>query len=102
MHTLECFNDELDHFSMLEKYLIKNSSISNTIKAIRRKHILMMATLCKYEQELKTEYEYGKTEYNKVRLKLHEQKCENYLQLHQDYHKFKNQIFNILKTYRKE
>ena len=81
MHTLESFNDELDHFNSIEKQLIKNSSVSNAIKAMRRKNILMMATLCKYEQELKTEYEYGKMEYDEVRLKYHLLKRENYLKL---------------------
>ncbi|MEY8847952.1 hypothetical protein AB9K26_04015 [Psychroserpens sp. XS_ASV72] len=100
MHTLESFNHELDHFTCLEKQLIKNGSISNEIKAIRRKNILTMASLCKYEQELKTEYEYGKTEYNEVRLKYHLQKRENYLKLKEEYSTFKNKVFNILKRFR--
>ncbi|WP_369994518.1 hypothetical protein [Winogradskyella sp.] len=101
MHSLESFNHDLDHFSCLEKHLIKNSSISNEIKAMRRKNILTMASLCKYEQELKTEYEYGKTEYNEVRLKYHLQKRENYLKLKEEYSTFKNKVFNMLKKFRR-
>lgn len=102
MHTLESLNDELDHFNSIERQLIKNSSISNAIKAMRRKNILMMAALCKYEQELKTEYEYGKTEYDEARLKCHLLKRENYVRLKIDYNAIKNKIFNILKKFRRQ
>jgi len=102
MHTLESFNEELNHFNGIEKQLIKSSSISNAIKAMRRKNILMMATLCKYEQELKSEYEYGKTEYDEARLKYHLLKRENYIKLKIDYKMFKNKIFNILKRFRRQ
>ncbi|MBR9846772.1 MAG: hypothetical protein GYB35_12025 [Algicola sp.] len=101
MQTLESFNDELDHFNSIEKQLIKNSSISNAIKAMRRKNILMMATLCKYEQELKTEYEYGKTEYDEVRLKCHLLKRHNHVKLKVEYNTFKNKIFNMLKRFQR-
>ncbi len=102
MLSLECFNDELDYFELLEKQLIKNSSISNTIKVIRRKNILLMASFCKYEQELKIELEYGKTEYDEAKCIGHNQKRNRYLELMSDMRSFKNDTFKILKTYRRQ
>jgi hypothetical protein len=99
---LEDFNTELDHYSAIEKQLIKNSSVLNAIKAMRRKNILMMASTCKYEQELKTEYEYGKTEYNNMRSKYHEQRRDDYMQLIIEYQRFKSNILNTLKVYRRQ
>ncbi len=98
---MECFNSELDHFSVIEKQLIKNTSVSGTIQAIRRKNVLSMANLCKYEQELKTEYEYGKLEYDYSRLKLHEQKRAIYNKLFEDYNAFKNQFYLIVRKYQR-
>lgn len=102
MCTLESSNDELGHFNHIEKQLIKNVSIANTILLTRRNIILMMANLCKYEQELNTEYEYGKVEYDGVRSKLHKQKRESYFKLIKEYNKFKHQIYVLLKTYRRK
>lgn len=96
---LEDFNTELDHLNIIEKQLIKNSSVSNAIKAMRRKNILNMASICKYEQEIKTEYEYGKGEYNEIRLKYHKQRQQNYFQFLEEIKLFKNQIYKLLKRY---
>ena len=100
MSMLEDFNTVLDHLKTIEKQLIKNSSVSNSIKAFRRKNILMMASICKYEQELKTEYEYGKTEYNDLRSKYHEQRRQNYLYFLNEQSIFKNQVYTQLKRYK--
>lgn len=98
---LEDFNIELDHFAIIEKQLVKVISVAQNIQAIRRKIVLTMANLCKYEQELKTEYEYGKTEYDATRLKVHEHKRETYLKLVEEHQKFKIQFYTILKKYQR-
>tara|TARA_R110002049_G_scaffold159800_3_gene324832 strand:- start:7298 stop:7687 length:390 start_codon:yes stop_codon:yes gene_type:complete len=100
--TLEFFNSELDHLSIIEKQLIKNASVSSTILALRRKNVLNMATLCKYEQELKTEYEYGKVEYDLNRLKVHEQRREHYLKLVEECNTFKNQFYMLVRKYQRK
>ncbi len=102
IYFLESFNEELGYFNSIEKQLVKNPSIANTIVSIRRNNILMMANLCKYEQELKTEYEYGKIEYDTARARLHKQKRESYLQLIKEYNKLKNQIYVMLKSYHRK
>ncbi len=102
IHTLEYVNSELNHLSVIEKQLIKVISVSVTIQAIRRKNVLNMASLCKYEQELKTEYEYGKIEYDNLRLKVHEQKRENYLKYLNEYNSFKDQFYLLLKKYQRK
>ncbi|MBU2922263.1 hypothetical protein KO504_13000 [Winogradskyella psychrotolerans] len=102
INTLEFFNNELDHFSVIEKQLIKKASVSSTIQAIRRKNVLNMAILCKYEQELKTEYQYGKTEYDLNRLRFHEQKRISYMKLVDECNTFKNKFYLSLRKYRRE
>ena len=61
-----------------------------------------MATLCKYEQELKTEYEYGKVEYDLNRLKVHEQRREHYLKLVEECNTFKNQFYMLVRKYQRK
>jgi len=99
---LESAITELDHFLIIEKQLIKVTSVSNTIQAMRRKVVLNMASLCKYEQELKTEYEYGKFEYNAIRSKHHEKKRQGYLQLLKELMALKNHIYILLKKYQRK
>ena len=77
------------------------TSVSNTIQAIRRKNVLNMANLCKYEQDLKAEYEYGKVEYDFNRLKVHEQKRENYLKFLGEFNNFKNQFYLLVRKYQR-
>ncbi|WP_178989290.1 hypothetical protein [Winogradskyella schleiferi] len=96
---LEDFNTELDYFGIIEKQLVKMISVSQTIQAIRRKIVLTMANLYKYEQELKTEYEYGKVEYDANRLKVHEHKRHIYLKLVEEHQRFKIEFYTILKKY---
>lgn len=49
-NTLECFNNELDHISIIEEQLIKTTSALSLIQTISRKNIMVMANLCKYEK----------------------------------------------------
>ncbi|WP_431134616.1 hypothetical protein [Psychroserpens mesophilus] len=100
--NLEWLNSELDHFKIIEKQLLHNNTMSIAIQAIRRKNILNMANLCKYEQELKVEFEYGKIEYDATRLKFHEHKCENYLKFIEEYNAFKHQFYVLLKKYQRK
>lgn len=100
LYTLEQFNNKLDCFSVLEKQLIQSASVSNMIKVLRRKNVLIMGTFCKYSQELKNEFEYGKTEYNEVRSKLHEKKREEYKILLQECTAFELHIYKLLMRYK--
>lgn len=102
INTLECFNNELDHLSIIEKQLIKIATVSGTIQAIRRKNVLHMANFCKYEQELRIEYEYGEVEYDLYRLKVHEQKRMDYMKLFEEYNTFKNQFYLLIRKYQRK
>lgn len=103
MHNvLEAFNTELDHLSVIEKQLLKNVSVSSAILAMRRKNVMLMACFCKYKQELNTELEYSKTEYDLNRLKVHEQKRESYILLIEDFSAFKNQYYTLLKKFKRD
>lgn len=99
---LEAFNLELDSLSIIEKQLICNTSVFNEIKAIRRKNVLSMANLCKYEQELIREIEYGKEEYSVSRVKLHNQKRDSYMLLLENYNTFKNNFYILLKKFKRK
>ena len=100
LYTLEQFNNKLDCFNTLEKQLIQSASVSNMIKVLRRKNVLIMGTFCKYSQELKNEFEYGKTEYNEVRAKWHEKNREEYKQLLQECTAFEMHIYKVLMRYK--
>ncbi|WP_152973262.1 hypothetical protein [Lacinutrix mariniflava] len=100
-NVLESLSIELDHLSAIEKQLIKINSVSNEILALRRKNVMLMANLCKYDQELKREFEYGKTEYDINRLKVHEQKRESYIVLVEHFNTFKNQYYTLLKRFKR-
>lgn len=102
LNTLEHFNNELSYFSIIEKQLIHNASISSLIQGLRRKNVLSMATFCKYDQELKNEYEYGTTEYNVLRAKKHEKKRAQYVQLIQEFNTLKTHIYKALIKYHRK
>lgn len=102
MTALEAFNSELEQLSVIEKQLIKSLSVSNTMLSIRRKNVLLMASLCKYEQELKTEYEYGKADYDENRLKTHEQKRISYMKFIEECNCFRHQVYSTLRKYHRK
>lgn len=93
---------ELGQFLILEKQLIKSSNVSAIIQAMRRKIVLNLASMCKYGQELKKEYEYGNVEYNLTRSNHHEQKRQNYLQLMKELSALKNNLFGMLTQYQRK
>ena len=99
--TLELAVNEFQHFSLIEKQLIKNIETSNTMLALRRKFTLNMASFCKYEQEIKTEIEYGKTEYNDSRAKVHEIKRLQFVQLVRELHDFRIKFYTLLERYKR-
>lgn len=101
LQSLEGFNEDLNHFKIIDNQIVKNDLVSKKIKALQRKTVLMIASLCKYEQELKTEYEYGKVEYNTLRLKIHVQRQQNYLLLLKEQQEFKVLIFKHLRRFKR-
>ena len=102
LNTLESFNHEIDSFSVIEKQLMRNHSIVKLIQGLRRNNVLCMAMLCKYNQELKNEYEYGKTEYDLPRAKIHKKKREQYLQFVQEFNNFKNHFYKLLMRFQRK
>ncbi|WP_425075668.1 hypothetical protein [Psychroserpens sp. S379A] len=101
LQSLEGFSEDLNHFKIIDNQIVKNDLVSKKIKALQRKTVLMIASLCKYEQELKTEYEYGKVEYNTLRLKIHVQRQQNYLLLLKEQQEFKVLIFTQLRRFKR-
>ena len=99
--SLSEINNELTQLKLIEKQLLKNGTIEITLLGVRRKNTLVMATLCKYEQELNSEYKYGKSAYNVTRAKEHERKRDVYTALMQDFHQLKKTIYQVLITYQR-
>lgn len=98
--TLETFNTELDYFGIIEKQLIRDHSTLSLIQGLRRRNVLCMAMLCKYNQELTTEYDYGKTAYNLSRAKIHDKKREQFLLHLKEFNSFKNNFYKLLMKYK--
>lgn len=93
---LSNINEELDYLKLIEKQLLKNNSIDVSLQALRRKNTLLMGMLCKYEQELNTEHEYGKSEYNLTRAKEHEKKRDVHSRFIQEFNQIKKGIYDKL------
>ncbi|GGX06599.1 hypothetical protein [Aquimarina muelleri] len=98
---LSTINDELDLLKIIEKQLLKTSRIEANLQALRRKNTLIMGVLCKYEQELNKEYEYGKREYDIIRAKEHEKKRDIYSVLIQEFFQLKKMIYHNLSKYQR-
>lgn len=99
--TLTNINTEIDYLKIIGEQLIKEHSIEVTLQAMRRKNTLLLAILCKYEQELNKEYEYGKREYNLTRAKEHENKQELHMAFVQEFSQCKQSIYKKLSKYQR-
>jgi len=97
--TLSSINTEIDSLKQIETQLLKEYAIKINLQGLRRKNTLLMGMLCKYEQELNTEYEYGKKEYNVIRAKEHEKKREVYITFIQEFTQLKKEIYHRLSKY---
>jgi len=98
---LSNINEELGYLKLIEKQLLKNSSIELNLQGLRRKNTLLMGMLCKYEQELKAEYEYGKSEYNLIRAEEHEKKRKVHSSFISEFNQVKREIYLDLSMYQR-
>jgi hypothetical protein len=92
MDEIEFIHTELNTFTIIEKQLIKKNSMSLKIQALRRKNTLIMSALCKYEQLIKNEIEYGKQDYDIKRSKEHEKQRELFLSLLKEFRFLKSEV----------
>lgn len=99
--TLSTINVEIGYLKLIENQLLKDHSIEVNLQGLRRKNTLLMGMLCKYEQELKTEYEYGKKEYNVTRAKEHEKKRDAHAAFIQEFTQLKKGIYHKLSKYQR-
>lgn len=97
--VLEFINTELNHFSLIEKQLLRHQNIATNLKGFRRKNTLIMGSFCHYEQELRKELEFGKIDYDFSRAKEHEKKREVYTTLIKEFQALKEFIYNQLTQY---
>jgi len=101
MDALTTINTEIDYLKVIGQQLLKEHSVEVVLQGLRRKNTLLLAMLCKYEQELNIEYEYGKREYNVSRAKEHEKKRDTHLAFLQEFTKFKYEMYHKLSKYQR-
>lgn len=99
--TLSTINTEIGYLKLIENQLLKEHAIEINLQGLRRKNTLLMGMLCKYEQELNTEHEYGKKEYNVTRAKEHEKKREVHASFIQEFTQLKKGIYHKLSKYQR-
>ena len=102
IEDLEFKNTEINAFSLLNRQLVKSEKIQKFLLEFRRKNTLIMGVLCKYEQSLRQELEFGKNEYDINRAKLHEKKRIEYLSLVKEYRALKTEIYKHLTHYKRD
>jgi len=100
--VLTALNNELDQLKRIDKQFLRSGRIEADLQGLRRKNTLLMGTLCKYEQELTSEYEYGKREYDVARAKEHEKKRDLYSVVILEFRKLKTQIYDDLLKYQRK
>jgi len=93
---LEDINEELGDLLKLEKRMINDLRLANTLQGMRREVILCTAGLCRFEQELKKELEYGKNEYGDQHINLYEKHRMRYLRIFEKYLLLKKSIHKRL------
>ncbi|QNJ99134.1 hypothetical protein [Constantimarinum furrinae] len=99
--TLSEVNNEIEHLKVIEKQLLKNNNIETNLLGFRRKNTLVIGMLCKYEQELKTEFDYGKKGYDHVRAKEHEKKRNMYSTFVTEFNEFRSKVYTALTKFRR-
>lgn len=96
MDDIEYIHRELNELSLLEKQLLKKTAMTLKIQGLRRNSTLLMSVLCKYEQLIKNEIEYGKNDYDIQRSREHEKQRGFFLVLIKEYRGLKKEIYGIL------
>ncbi|HEA29392.1 MAG TPA: hypothetical protein ENH91_05270 [Leeuwenhoekiella sp.] len=69
---LEGLNHELGMLLLIEKHVLRDDRIRYDLLAWRRANTLTVADLCKYQQNIKTEMEYGHGGHHIAWVKTHE------------------------------
>jgi hypothetical protein len=97
--VIEDINTDLDHFKIIERQLIKSTSMANHLQGLRRKNTLVMGALCQYERELRKEFEFGKRDYDINRAKEHEKKRDLLIDMVEHFRKLKSSIYGSLSSF---
>lgn len=96
MADIENAHTELHMLSIIEAQFLKKNTVTMNIQGARRKNTLLMGTLCKYEQSIKVEIEYGKTDYDIKRSKIHEKQRDAYRVVMCEFRAIKSDIYKRL------
>jgi len=98
--AVENYNRELDYLGVLEKQLVRSATIAANMQGLRRKNTLTMGLLYKYEQQLKSELEYGDREYDLSRAKEHEKKRDIYGAINNEFIQLKIDMYKRLSNFK--
>jgi hypothetical protein len=91
--VIENYNVEIEHITGIERRLLKNETLAKDLKDIRRKNTLVMGALCKYEQVLRKEFEYGEREYDISRAKEHEKHRVLFMMLNREFTQLRKKYY---------
>src|SRR5690606_14401624 len=98
---IEHIDTELNAFSTLNKHLLKNQATALKIQTIRRKNTLTMRLLCKYEQYIKRDIEYGKDDYDLKKTKEHEKHRALIKDMDKEFRQLKFTIYQMLSQFKR-
>jgi|GEM_PF-483610 len=102
MDEMEHLHAELAKLTIIERQLIQKNSLALNIQSVRRKNTLLMGAFCKYEQHIKTEIDYGKTDYDMKRSKEHEKQRDHFRELLKEHRLLKSELFDRLSQLQKK
>lgn len=101
IEAIESINLEIDQLQLIEKQLVKHMTLAAMLQGFRRKNTLVMASLCKYEQDIKREYEYSARAYDAVRAKEHERRRDLYSNLIVEFNQLRKVFYISLTKYKR-
>ena len=96
---LEENHNELEYLSIIQKQILKTTDIAYAIQNVRRENTLTLAYLCKYEQSIKNELEYGSGFYDFTAAREHETKRFGFINCEKKFFELKINIYKKLSEY---
>ncbi len=100
--TMELINNELQYLIPLEKRLLGNPSVHQSLLAIQRENQLRLGTLYRYERTMINAIECDTTECDAYYLNTHEKNRDGYMDHIKTYTKIKAILFSkILERYQR-
>ncbi|MDR6300980.1 hypothetical protein [Mesonia maritima] len=96
---LEENHQELDYVQVIHQQIIQDTETAYSLQQERRKNTLALASLCKYEQQLKKVLEYSYEVYDLDLAHQHEKKRVEFINTDKSFFAFKISFYKKLSKY---